>query len=175
VRIISGKYKGRYIPVRKNFSARPTTDFAKENLFNIIQNYFNFEELTVLDLFAGTGSIGYEFASRGACVDLIEIDYRSIQFIKSTIDTLKLSNIRPYRADFFKVIHKLDTKYDIIFADPPYQLQSIPSIPDLIFNNNLLKPGGWFILEHSKKHSFEQHSRFKEIRKYGSVNFSIFK
>lgn len=174
MRIISGKYKGRLIPVRKNFPSRPTTDFAKESLFNIINNYFNFQDITVLDLFAGTGSISYEFASRGARVDLIDHDYRSIQFIKSTINTLKLSNIRPYKADFFKIINKIDTQYDIIFADPPYQLPALSSIPDLIFERELLKPGGWFILEHPGNYSFGQHSRFKEVRKYGNVNFTIF-
>ena len=174
MRIISGTYKGRHIPVRKNFTARPTTDFAKENLFNILHNYFTFEELSVLDLFSGTGSISYEFASRGARVDLIEIDYRSVQFIRSTIELLQLNTITPFRADVFKVIGKLTGRYDIVFADPPYQLQSIPSIPNLILEKELLNTGGWLILEHSGSHSFRQHPRFKEIRTYGSVNFTIF-
>jgi 16S rRNA (guanine(966)-N(2))-methyltransferase RsmD len=174
VRIISGTYKGRHIPVRKNFPSRPTTDFAKESLFNILNNHFDFNSITVLDLFAGTGSISFEFASRGAKVDLIDIDHRSISFIKSTIAALKFTNINAYHTDVFKVISKLDKQYDIIFADPPYQLESLPDLPDLILSTALLKPEGWFILEHSSRHSFNQHSRFRELRRYGSVCFSIF-
>ena len=160
--------------MRKNFPSRPTTDFAKENLFNILNNYFDFEEMTVLDLFAGTGSISYEFASRGAQVDLVEIDSRSIRFIRETLDTLKMESVQVFRADAFKAITKLDKTYDLIFADPPYQLPAINTLPDLIFNSSLLKPKGWFILEHSDKYSFTGHNRFREIRKYGSVHFSIF-
>ncbi len=160
--------------MRKDFPSRPTTDFAKENLFNIINNHFDFEEITVLDLFAGTGSISYEFASRGAKVDLIDIDRRSIRFIKSTLATLHIDTIKAYHTDVFRVIGKLKKQYDIIFADPPYQLAAMDTLPDLIFATTLLNPGGWFILEHSDRHSFIQHSHFKEIRKYGSLNFSIF-
>ncbi len=174
MRIVSGKYKGRHIPVRRNFPSRPTTDFAKENLFNILANHFNFEGLNVLDLFAGTGSIGFEFASRGAVVDMIEIDNRSIRFVKTVIDELKFSTIRTYKADVFKMITKIDRKYDIVFADPPYQLAKLANLPDLIFGAELLKAKGWFILEHADKYSFTQHTHFSEIRKYGGINFSIF-
>ena len=160
--------------MRKNFPSRPTTDFAKENLFNILNNYFDFEEMTVLDLFAGTGSISYEFASRGAQVDLVEIDSRSIRFIRETLDTLKMESVQVFRADAFKAITKLDKTYDLIFADPPYQLPAINTLPDMVLSTPLLKPKGWFILEHSDKYSFTGHNRFREIRKYGSVHFSIF-
>jgi 16S rRNA (guanine966-N2)-methyltransferase len=174
VRIVSGKYKGRHIPVRRNFPSRPTTDFAKENLFNILNNYFDFEAISVLDLFAGTGSISYEFASRGARVDLVEKDYRSFAFIRSTIAGLKIETIKPYKADVFKVLPKLKQTYDIIFADPPYQLPNIAEIPGLVFEFKLLNPNGWFILEHTNRLKFNSHPNFKEVREYGSVNFSIF-
>jgi 16S rRNA (guanine(966)-N(2))-methyltransferase RsmD len=174
LRIISGKYKGRHLPVRKNFPSRPTTDFAKENLFNILNNHFDFGELRVLDMFSGTGSISYEFASRGAHVDLIEKDYRSYTFIRATIESLKLDNIKAYKADVFKAVPKISNRYDIVFADPPFQLPSLATIPDLVLNHSLLVKGGWLILEHSGDHSFKDHSLFRELRIYGSVHFSIF-
>ncbi len=174
MRIVSGKYKGRHIPVRHNFPSRPTTDFAKENLFNVLGNHFDFEGLHVLDLFAGTGSIGYEFASRGAVVDQVEKDFRSYEFIKATIAQLKMENIKPYRADVFRVLPRLKKKYDIVFADPPYQLKNIIDLPDLVFSSMVLQPGGWFILEHSDQVKMNSHRYFREVREYGSVNFSIF-
>jgi 16S rRNA (guanine966-N2)-methyltransferase len=174
VRIISGKYKGRHIEVRHNFPSRPTTDIAKENLFNILNNYFDFDGLNVLDLFAGTGSISYEFASRGAKVDLIELEHRSYQFIRSSLETLNMTNVKPYRSDVFRAIPRLKDRYDIIFADPPFQLTNISELPELIFTHALLKPGGWFILEHSDRLKFNSHPNFRELREYGSVNFSIF-
>jgi 16S rRNA (guanine(966)-N(2))-methyltransferase RsmD len=143
VRIVSGKYKGRHIPVRKNFPSRPTTDFAKENLFNVLNNYFDFEELRVLDLFAGTGSISYEFASRGSQVDLIENDFRSFEFIRKTIDLLDMKNVTPFKADVFRAIKRMGTKYDLVFADPPYTMKEINSIPEFIFENKVLKNEGW--------------------------------
>ncbi len=174
MRIISGKYKGHRFPVRKNFPSRPTTDFAKENIFNVIENYFNLNKCKVLDLFAGTGSIGFEFASRGATADLIENDFRSIEFIKKNITALKITSIHAIRGDVFRQLKKMDTSYDIVFADPPYLLKNIDELPELIFQNKLLKREGWFILEHSDKHSFSGHPHFRELRKYGSVHFSIF-
>lgn len=175
MRIISGKYKGRQIPVRKGFPSRPTTDFAKENLFNILQNNFDFEQLQVLDLFSGTGSMSYEFASRGARVDLIEVDSRSFDFIKNTLDQLKIEGVHCYRSDVFRFVKKLNTRYDVIFADPPYNLPTIPQLPDLIFQENLVQENGWFILEHPKDFNFAHHARFFELRKYGSVHFSFFR
>jgi len=175
VRIVSGKYKSRQIPVRKNFPSRPTTDFAKEGIFNVIGNYFNLEEAIVLDLFAGTGSISYEFVSRGAAVDAVEIDHRSVQFIHGIINDLQMENIKVIRADVFKILPKLDKKYDIIFADPPYDSDNIPSLPELVFGSGILKPEGWLVLEHSRKLSFRGFEHFKEVRSYGSVNFSIFR
>jgi 16S rRNA (guanine966-N2)-methyltransferase len=175
VRIISGEYKGRRIPVPGNFKARPTTDFAREALFNIIANYFDFESIKVLDLFSGTGSIGYEFASRGAeGVDLVEINRRYSDFIKKTVQMLGLKQVHIYTNDVFRLIPRIKNKYDIIFADPPYDLNNIPEIPELIFDNNALLKDGWFILEHGRSQDFSDHAHFKELRKYGSVHFSIF-
>jgi 16S rRNA (guanine966-N2)-methyltransferase len=140
----------------------------------VLNNYFDFEGLTVLDLFAGTGSISYEFASRGARVDLVEIDFRSFQFIRSTIEKLKMESITPFRADVFKALPRIKKTYDIVFADPPFQLKNIAEIPDLVFTHKLLSLNGWFIMEHSNRLKFSSHKHFRELREYGSVNFSIF-
>ncbi len=176
MRIISGKYKGKRITIPKQFRSRPTTDFAKENLFNIVSNYFDFEKLCVLELFAGTGSISFEFASRGCTdIDLVEADYKTCMFIDKVINSLNLEKIKPIKADVFKFIKYCGKTYDIIFADPPYKLEQIDILPSLIFENNLLKERGWFILEHSKKHDFVRHSNYFDRRVYGSVNFSFFK
>ena len=174
MRIISGQYKGHRFSVRKNFPSRPTTDFAKENIFNVLGNYFDVEGIRVLDLFAGTGSISFEFASRGANVDLIEKDFKSIAFIKKNIAALKITSINAMIGDVFRLVPKINSGYDIVFADPPYQLNNISDLPELIFENKLLNPSGWFILEHSGKYTFNAHKNFKELRKYGSVHFSIF-
>jgi 16S rRNA (guanine966-N2)-methyltransferase len=134
LRIISGKYKGKRITIPRQFRSRPTTDFAKENLFNIISNYFDFEELSVLELFAGTGSISFEFASRGCTdIDLVESDYKTCMFIDKVISSLNLERIKPIKADVFKFIKYCRKTYDIIFADPPYELEQIDILPSLIF------------------------------------------
>jgi len=175
LRIISGEYKGRRIPVPGNFKARPTTDFAKEALFNILANYFDFEIISILDLFSGTGSISYEFASRGAVkIELVEINPRYSDFIKKTIHALGMNQIKIYTGDVFRIIPRIKTQYDIIFADPPYELNNLPEIPDLIFRNNLLSQDGWFILEHGRNYDFSGDLHFRELRRYGSVHFSIF-
>ena len=176
MRIISGQYKGKRIPVPKHFNARPTTDFAKENLFNILNNYFDFNEINVLDLFGGTGSISYEFASRGCPeIDLVENNYKTYNFIKQVIEKLNLYTINPVKSDVFRYIKNCIKKYDLIFADPPYNLQQINVIPDIIFEYKLLKDRGWFIFEHSKKQDFSSHPFYLEKRVYGGVNFSIFR
>jgi 16S rRNA (guanine966-N2)-methyltransferase len=175
VRIISGECKGRRLYPGKNFKARPTTDFAKENLFNVLGNYFDFQELSVLDLFSGTGSIAYEFSSRGSRpVDSVEINPAYHSFIRKTAIQLGFNNLKAFRADAFRFIRHAHHDYNIIFADPPFDLKETEHLPDLIFIHNLLKPGGWFILEHGKAHDFSSHSRFLELRKYGAVHFSIF-
>ncbi len=175
MRIVSGIYKGRSIHPPKTFKARPTTDFAKESLFNIISNNFNFGELTVLDLFSGTGSISYEFASRGCLKGLaVEIDFRNYNFIKQTLEVLNFNQIKIIRTNVFVALRKIQEKFDIIFADPPYDLDHIDEIPKIIFQKNILTQNGWFILEHGKDNDFSSYQYFKEIRQYGSVHFSIF-
>jgi 16S rRNA (guanine966-N2)-methyltransferase len=175
LRIISGKYKGRHIRVHQKFSARPTTDFAKESLFNFLSNYFDFNITSVLDLFAGTGSISYEFASRGCpVIELVEIDNKSFSFIKKIIQELQITSIIPYLTDAYKYIRHCRNQYDLIFADPPYKDEKIALLPELIMHHDLLKTKGWFILEHSGKYDFSGQMNFKEKRTYGSVNFSVF-
>jgi len=175
LRIVSGTYKGRIIKPPKNFRARPTTDFAKENLFNILNNNFDFSEVTVLDLFSGTGSISYEFVSRGSqYVVSIEKNFKHQAFIKKTIDDFGFTQIKTIKTDAFRYIKTCNEQFDIIFADPPYDLKDLESIPDFIFEQEILKENGWLILEHGDKTDFSKHEKFKEQRKYGGVNFSIF-
>jgi 16S rRNA (guanine(966)-N(2))-methyltransferase RsmD len=176
MRIIGGELKGRLFKPGKNFKARPTTDFARENLFNILNNRIDFEETKVLDLFAGTGSISFEFASRGCkSVTSVEIDHVHYAFISSVIKQLKMEKIvHLLRYDVLKFIPRCTETYDLIFADPPYQLASLKEIPDLILKHKLLNPDGLLILEHGKNDSFTSHSNMIEQRVYGSVHFSFF-
>ena len=175
MRIISGRYKGKHLNPGKGFKARPTTDFAKENLFNVLSNYFDFDDVEVLDLFSGTGSIALEFASRGSQrVDSVEVNPRYHAFIKKTSEELGFDGLSAFRADAFSYLKHAPRSYDIIFADPPYDLEGIEQIPFLVFGNSVLKKGGWFILEHGKDHDFTATPNFREVRKYGSVHFSIF-
>ena len=175
MRIISGKYKGRRISAPNNIIARPTTDFAKEGLFNILNNRIDFEDIDVLDLFAGTGGIGIEFVSRD-CKSVISIEEneRHCSFIRKVCGELKISNLSLVKTDVFKFISSCHTQFDMIFADPPYELEKLAEIPNLIFSRNLLKTDGLFVLEHSAKNSFEMHPNFVDHRHYGSVNFSFF-
>ncbi len=177
MRIISGTHRGRQIFPDKNFTARPTTDFAKENLFNVLNNYVEFTELRVLDLFAGTGSISYEFASRGAReIVSIELNYNHYSFIKRTIRELGFKNIQLYKTDAFIACKKLKgQRFDLIFADPPYNLDKLRDLPAAIFDNELLSEGGIAIIEHPASIDFSDHPRFSEHRQYGSVNFSLFR
>ncbi|HBF87045.1 MAG TPA: 16S rRNA (guanine(966)-N(2))-methyltransferase RsmD [Bacteroidales bacterium] len=175
MRIISGYFKGKHIIPGKNFNARPTTDVAKEGLFNILNNHFDYSELKVLDLFSGTGSISYEFASRGVMdITSIELNFKNYAFIKKTIADLQFDQIISFRADAFKFLKMSNLTYDIIFADPPYELEGIETLPDIIFSKNLINKHGWFILEHNSDHNFSKHPNFKETRKYSLVHFSIF-
>ena len=176
MRIISGKYKGRMIHPPKNLRARPTTDFAKENLFNVLNNLIDFEGIDVLDLFAGTGSISYEFASRGAAtVTSVEINAVHVGFIKSTARNLGIDNLFAVRANAFLYIKGVKKQFDAIFADAPYDIEGSETLPDMVFGHGLLREGGVFILEHSRNLSFGGHEYFLESRSYGSVQFSIFK
>jgi len=176
MRIIGGQFKSRIFRPAKNFKARPTTDFARENLFNILENRYDFENKKVLDLFSGTGSISFEFASRG-CLDVtsIELDRFHHKFIESVIETLGIKRIvKAMNADVFKFISRTSERYDLIFADPPYELDRIAEIPNLIMNSNLLNNEGLLVLEHGKTNDFSSHPFFRELRKYGSVHFSFF-
>jgi len=177
MRIIGGELKGRLFKPGKNFKARPTTDFARENLFNILNNTIDFEEIKVLDLFAGTGSISFEFASRGCkSVTTVEMDHVHYAFINSVIQQLKLEKeIRLLRYNVLKFIPSCVDKYDLIFADPPYQLAVIKEIPDMIFKYQLLHTDGILILEHGKNDNFAAHPNLYQQRIYGSVHFSFFR
>ena len=176
MRIITGKYKGRHFEVPRSFKARPTTDFAKENLFNVLRGYLDFEGATALDLFAGTGSITLELLSRGCSrVVAIEKDPLHYRVIAEYLYRLGDENACLIRGDVFKFLSSTREQYDLIFADPPYTLPNIPDIPDLVLERDLLLPDGIFVLEHGKRDSFESHPRFIEHRAYGSVNFSIFR
>lgn len=175
MRIISGIYKGRRFSPPKKFRARPTTDLAKESLFNILDNYIYYEDTSVLDLFTGTGSISYEFASRG-CKDIVavDIDYKCVDFINKTIIKLNTISIQVIRANTFLYLQNCNRKFDIVFADPPYDLNRIEEIPDFVFSNQLLNEGGQLIVEHPGNVSFESHPKFKQRRIYSRVNFTFF-
>ena len=176
MRVISGKYKRRTFEVPRTFKARPTTDFAQENLFNVLTNLIDFEECTnVLDLFAGTGSISLEFVSRG-CGRVISIEREPAHHthIYKIKEQLKEENWIPLRADVFRYIEKCHDTFDLIFADPPYALTRLAELPDLILNKGMLAAGGILILEHGKDHSFSNHPCFVQERIYGSVHFSFF-
>jgi 16S rRNA (guanine966-N2)-methyltransferase len=159
MRVISGIYKRRRFDVPRTFKARPTTDFAKENLFNVLSNYMNFEEgIVALDLFAGTGSISIELVSRG-CDRVISVEKEGAHhaFISKIMKEVQTDKCLPIRGDVFKFINGSHERFDFIFADPPYELKELETIPDLIFKNNLLKEDGLFVLEHGKKNNFEDH------------------
>ena len=175
MRIITGIYKGRRFDIPHTFKARPTTDFAKENIFNVLNSYIDFEDATALDLFAGTGSISLELLSRGCRqVVSIEKDRDHHAFIRQCIQKLGTDNSVVIRGDVFRYIKSCSQQFDFIFADPPYQLTELAQIPDLIFEKGLLKEEGIFVLEHGAQNNFSNHPHFVEHRKYGSVNFSIF-
>jgi 16S rRNA (guanine966-N2)-methyltransferase len=175
MRIISGKFRSRQIHPPTNLPIRPTTDFAKESLFNILNNHVDFEGLTVLDLFAGTGNISYEFFSRGAAiVTSVENERRCSTFIEKTAELLGAECITVFRSDVFQFLKHPMGSYDVIFADPPYEMEEIAALPDMIFSTSILNEEGWFILEHYKRHHFKDHPFFDQHRTYGNVNFSFF-
>lgn len=175
MRIITGKYKSRHFDIPRSFKARPTTDFAKENLFNVVRAYLDFEEARALDLFAGTGSITLELLSRGCSrVVSVEKDPQHYRFIRSCLEKLGDSAAEPLRGDVLRYVPRCSEKFNFIFADPPYAMAEIPTLPALVLNAGLLLPGGLFVLEHGRTNDFSQHPRFVEHRSYGSVNFSFF-
>ncbi|HCI56387.1 MAG TPA: RsmD family RNA methyltransferase [Bacteroidales bacterium] len=176
MRIISGKYKGRRINPPSGLKVRPTTDFAKESLFDILSNRVDFEDIEVLDLFSGTGSISFEFASRGTKnVHLVEFDRYNLSFIRKVVHELNFKNIKPLHIDVQDYLRACRYHYDIVFADPPYNLLWLTNIPDLVIESNVLKEDGFLILEHPASVSFTGNPYFFEHRKYGKVNFSFFR
>lgn len=176
MRIISGKYKGRHFDVPRNFKARPTTDFAKENLFNILLNIIDFEETTALDMFSGTGSISLELLSRGCRhVTSVEMDTLHFAHLKKSAKNLNDEGWHLVRDDVFRFIRRCTMQYDLIFADPPYALKGLAEIPDLVMKSNMFKENGIFVFEHGKDNDFSQHPDFLRHIAYGSVNFTFFK
>ena len=175
MRIIGGRLKGKTILPPAGYKARPTTDFAREGLFNVLDNEYEFEDLKVLDLFGGTGAISFEFASRGAArVYTVEMTRENATFIKREAERLGLSNVTVVRDNVFDFLPICREKFDIIFADPPYALEGLETIPDKVLSRDLLHPGCYFILEHGDEHSFVDHPLFKKEKTYGRVHFSFF-
>ena len=175
MRVITGKYKGRHFDVPRTFKARPTTDFAKENLFNVLMGYIDFEGASALDLFAGTGSITLELLSRGCSrVVSVEKDPLHYRFITSFLEKLGDEAAVPVKGDVFKFLASIHEQFDFIFADPPYTLPNIADLPDLVLERDLISPEGVFVLEHGKANDFKDHPYLIDHRSYGSVNFSFF-
>lgn len=158
-----------------NISARPTTDMARENIFNVLGNLIDFEDIDVLDLFAGTGAITFEFASRGSrSVTCIEKAAVQFNFIKQVKERLGAQEVTAIKGDVFRFIATCERKFDLIFADPPYDLPQLPELPELLINSPLVKPGTIIVLEHSRRNNFAHIPQFTQQRVYGKVNFSIF-
>ncbi|OFX80252.1 MAG: hypothetical protein A2X12_04155 [Bacteroidetes bacterium GWE2_29_8] len=177
MRIVTGFLGGRSFSPSNDFPARPTKDLAKESVFNIINNYFEFKDISTLDLFGGTGNITYEFISRGVnFATVVENEVKCVKFIKETSVKFKITdNIMIIKNDVYKYLENCNSKYDIIFADPPYDSDSINLIPQLVFKNNILKDSGWLIVEHPKEVSFQMKENIFDQRKYGKSFFSFFK
>lgn len=176
MRIIGGKLKGLRFYPPTNLPVRPTTDMAKEALFNILNNQLDFEGLKILDLFSGTGNISMEFASRGAeSVVSVDISAGCVRYLKDIARQHKVSTITPLKADVFKFLKEENEQFDLIFADPPYDLAQIPLITELVFEKKLLNAGGMLIIEHPSSKKLDNHPNFTEQRKYGYSSFSFFK
>lgn len=175
MRIIRGSQKGRPISIPKGFNSRPTTDFAKEALFNILENYYYFDKLSVLDLFSGTGNISLEFLSRGCkTVTSVEFSKKNCLHIEKQIEDFFPNNSNVITADVYKFCENSNLSYKIIFADPPFSDKNIEKLPELIFNNHSVLGDTIFIIEHSSKNDFSASPFFKEKRRYGNVNFTFF-
>lgn len=176
MRIIRGTHGGRKIIAPANLPVRPTTDLAKESLFNILDNYIYFEDLEVLDLFAGTGSISYEFASRGSkSVLAIDNHPRCVRFIADTANKLCFSQLKVLRTSAIGFLQHSSSRFDLVFADPPYDMEGIEQIAELVMDRQLLREGGWLIIEHDRSHNFSGFPGFDQLRNYGKVNFSFFR
>ncbi len=174
MRIINGKNKGRVIKAPANLPVRPTTDLGKESIFNIINNYFNFDAVTVLDLFSGTGNITYEFGSRGArAITAIDNFQGCTDFIRETVTKLDYKQVAVVRSDAFQFLERCRTQFDIVFADPPYDLKNVNKVAELVFEKQILNPDGWLIIEHAAQWDFSEHPNFYQHRQYGKLNFTI--
>ena len=175
MRVIRGKYKSRRFVPPKNFPSRPTTDYAKESLFNILENQWELDGLEILDLFAGTGNISLEFLSRGAKQVLsVDSHFVSYKFMKQTKAKLQADNWSILKNDVFKFVPKIGKQFDIVFTDPPFGLKNILQLPELIFNSDVLNKQSVVIIEHGKETDFSNQINFDEVRHYGGVNFSFF-
>ena len=176
MRIISGTHKGRSIRAPQNLPVRPTTDFAKTALFNILNNHFDFSEIKVLDLFCGTGNISYEFLSRGCTsVTCVDSDVRCVEFVKEFSAQHFPDMVHVLKSDAFRFVNNCHTTFDIIFADPPFSMTNVWELPDLILEKNIINKGGWLILEHSSHSKPACKAVISETRKYGHTSFSFFK
>lgn len=175
MRIIGGIHKRRRFPLPKKFEARPTTDFAKENIFNVVDNLIDLQDKTALDLFAGTGSIGFELVSRGCRqVTSIEKNPQHYRYICKIKEELKATNMQTLNGDAFRFLQKTQQSFDFIFADPPFDLKELPKVPEIVLSGHLLNEGGLFIMEHPKEYDFSSLPHFIQRRVYGAVNFSLF-
>ncbi len=175
MRIIAGNLKGRRLVPPANLPVRPTTDMARESLFNILNNYVDFDDLAVMDLFAGTGAVSFEFVSRGVKeVTAVDVNMACTDWMKKACQQFNVDNIHVVRADVFDLLKRAYKKFDIIFADPPYMLETIPQLPDIIFDKDLLTDDGILVLEHPAEYDFSLHPHFWQHRQYSRVNFSFF-
>ena len=175
MRIISGKYGRRRFDVPTNITARPTTDMARENIFNVLNNLLDYSSTSALDLFAGTGAVTFELASRGCpsvvCVEKASVQYRFIQHVKTQ---LRAEEVHPMRGDVFRFINTCSQAFDFIFADPPYDLPQLGELPQLIMASRLVRPGTLIVVEHPREYAFDSLPHFSQHRAYGKVNFSLF-
>ncbi|MCL6523851.1 MAG: 16S rRNA (guanine(966)-N(2))-methyltransferase RsmD [Thermoflavifilum sp.] len=175
MRIISGIWKGRKFSTPPGFNSRPTSDRAKEALFNILQHRIALADIEALDLFAGTGSVGYELASRGARrVVMVDRQYRVVQFIRRQIEVWEMHTCEVVQADAWQYIRHAHQQFDLIFADPPYDMDHVSELPNAIFSHGLLRENGWLIIEHSKLLRFDTHPHLLFNRQYGKTVFSFF-
>ena len=175
MRIIAGTLRGRRLEPPQNLPVRPTTDMARESLFNILNNYVDYEDCSVMDLFAGTGAVSIEFISRGAReVTSVDINNQCTDFIKRCATQFNINNLHVVRADVFDLLKRANRRFDIVFADPPYALEAIATLPDLVFDKGILTDDGIFVLEHPREYSFAEHPHFWQHRAYGKVNFTFF-
>ncbi|MBN2481583.1 MAG: RsmD family RNA methyltransferase [Bacteroidales bacterium] len=176
MRIIGGKYKGRSIAVHRSFHSRPTTDFAREGIFNIMSNHFDFQEVHFLDLYCGTGSIGIEACSRGcAKAELVDINRQAIHHLNRIIREFDLKGARAVCMESLEFLKICRDRYHLVFADPPYDYRLLPELPTRVLKSNVLLQDGWFILEHSSKYRFSENTQLIDERQYGGVHFSIFR